>query len=144
MIYTELTKKALRISFEAHKNKTDKGGAPYVYHPFHVAEQMTTEETVAAALLHDVAEDTDVTLQDLAAEGFPKTVVDALALLTHDKTVPYLEYVAAVGKNPVARAVKLADLRHNSDLSRLDTVDDAALARAETYRKAIALLESEG
>ena len=62
MIYTELTKKAMKLSFEAHKNKTDKGGVPYVYHPFHVAEQMTTEETVITALLHDVVEDTNLTL----------------------------------------------------------------------------------
>lgn len=74
--------------------------------------------------------------------GFPAQVVEALGLLTHDPAVPYLEYVAAIKPNPIARAVKLADLRHNSDLSRLDRVDGKALARAEKYRKAIALLEA--
>ena len=59
MIYTALTKKALKLCFEAHRDQTDKSGMPYVFHPFHLAEQMHTEETVIAALLHDVAEDTD-------------------------------------------------------------------------------------
>ena len=71
MLYTPLTKKALKLSFAAHKDQLDKSGMPYVYHPFHVAEQMETEETVAVALLHDVIEDTDYTLEDLKAMGFP-------------------------------------------------------------------------
>ena len=60
MIYTDLTKKALKFCFEAHKNQYDKSGMPYVFHPFHLAEQMTTEETTVVALLHDVVEDTDL------------------------------------------------------------------------------------
>ncbi len=70
MIYTELTKKALRLCFEAHKDQLDKSGLPYVFHPFHLAEQMDAEETVCVALLHDVVEDTDYTLEDLIAMGF--------------------------------------------------------------------------
>ena len=141
MIYTTLTKKALKLSFEAHKNQVDKSGMPYVYHPFHVAEQMKTEETVIVALLHDVVEDTDLTLDDIRAQGFPESVVEALALLTHDDAVPYLNYVAAVKKNPIARSVKLADLLHNSDLSRLDKVDEKAEKRIKKYQDAIALLK---
>ena len=140
MIYTALTKKALKLCFEAHRDQTDKSGMPYVFHPFHLAEQMHTEETVIAALLHDVAEDTDYTLQDLADMGFPAAVTDALRLLTHDPAVPYMEYVARLKQNPIAKAVKLADLAHNSDLSRLDTVDDRALRRVEKYRRAMELL----
>ena len=140
MLYTPLTKKALKLSFAAHKDQMDKSGMPYVYHPFHVAEQMETEETVAVALLHDVVEDTDYTLEDLKAMGFPDSVTEALALMTHDDSVPYLDYVAKLKDNPIARAVKLADLRHNSDLSRLDVVDEKALERVEKYRKAIELL----
>lgn len=143
MIYTDLTKKALKLSFDAHKDQVDKGGIPYVYHPFHVAEQMTTEETVAVALLHDVIEDTNLTLDDIRAQGFPDNVIEALALLTHDDTTPYLDYVAAVKKNPIARAVKLADLQHNSDLSRLDKIDEKTAKRIKKYQKAIALLGAE-
>lgn len=140
MIYTELTKKALRLCFEAHKDQLDKSGLPYVFHPFHLAEQMDTEETVCVALLHDVVEDTDYTIEDLIAMGFPKPVTDALALMTHDENVPYLDYVAKMKDNPVARQVKLADLKHNSDLTRLDRIDEKALERVEKYRKAMELL----
>lgn len=140
MIYTELTKKALRLCFEAHKDQLDKSGLPYVFHPFHLAEQMDTEETVCVALLHDVVEDTDYTLEDLIAMGFPKPVTDALALMTHDENVPYLDYVSKLKDNPVARQVKLADLKHNSDLTRLDRIDEKALERVEKYRKATELL----
>ena len=143
MIYTDLTKKALKLSFAAHKDQLDKSGMPYVYHPFHVAEQMETEETVAVALLHDVIEDTDYALEDLKVMGFPDSVTEVLALMTHDDSVPYLDYVVKLRDNPIARAVKLADLRHNSDLSRLDVVDEKALERVEKYKKAIALLTLE-
>lgn len=141
MIYTKMTKKALRLSFNAHKDQVDKSGMPYVYHPFHLAEQMDSEETVTVALLHDVVEDTDYTMEDMIAMGFPKSVTDALALMTHDKAVPYMDYVAKIKANPIATAVKLADLRHNSDTSRLETIDETVLRRVQKYRDAIALLE---
>ena len=80
---------------------------PYVFHPFLVAEQMTDEISTIVALLHDVVEDTPYTLGDIAAMGFGDEVTDALALLTHDEAVPYLEYVAALRSIPVARAVKM-------------------------------------
>lgn len=142
MIYTAKTKMALKLCFDAHKEQLDKSGMPYVFHPFHLAEQMQTEVTTIVALLHDVVEDTHYTLEDLTAMGFDKVVTDALALLTHDNEVPYMEYVKAIKGNPVAKAVKLADLKHNSDLSRMDAVDEKALARREKYLKAIALLEA--
>ena len=142
MIYTKETKKALKLCFEAHKEQEDKSGMPYVFHPFHLAEQMQDEVTTIVALLHDVVEDTDYTLSDLSDMGFSKDAVDALALLTHDDSVPYMDYVALIKDNPVAKAVKIADLKHNSDLTRLDIVDQKALQRAEKYKKGIALLES--
>ena len=79
MIYTDLTKKAIRLCFAAHRDQTDKSGLSYVFHPFHVAEQMTTEETTVVALLHDVIEDTVYTLEDLAAMGFPASASMATA-----------------------------------------------------------------
>ena len=129
MIYTEKTKQALKLCFDAHKDQVDKSGMPYVFHPFHVAEQMTDEETTIVALLHDVVEDTDYTIDDLRGMGFGDAVIDALALMTHDSSVPYLEYVARLKDNPIARAVKLADRRHNSDTTRLDHVDPAVFLR---------------
>ena len=141
MLYTEKTKKALVFCFEAHKDQKDKSGMPYVFHPFHLAEQMETEETTIVALLHDVAEDTQYTLEDISKMGFGEAVMEALTLMTHDDAVDYMDYVRAIKDNPIAKAVKLADLRHNSDITRLDTVDEKALARREKYRKAMELLE---
>ena len=141
MIYTDMTKKALKLCFDIHKEQVDKSGLPYVFHPFHLAEQMETEDTTIVALLHDVVEDSDLTLVDLRQIGFGDTVIAALALLTHDPAVEYMDYVRAVKDNPIARAVKLADLRHNSDLTRLDTVDEKALARREKYLQAMTLLK---
>ncbi len=143
MLYTDLTKKAMKLCFVAHKDQTDKSGMPYVFHPFHLAEQMPDEETTITALLHDVVEDTAYTLDDLLAMGFPESVLTAIGLMTHDEATPYLEYVARLKSNPIARTVKLADLTHNSDLSRLDTVDAKAQMRIEKYRKAIVLLQAD-
>ncbi len=143
MLYTDLTKKAMKLCFEAHKGQTDKSGIPYVFHPFHLAEQMADEETIVTALLHDVVEDTAYTLGDLRSMGFPESVLSAIGLMTHDDETPYLEYVARLKNNPIARIVKLADLEHNSDLTRLDTVDAKAQIRIEKYRKAIALLKTD-
>ena len=142
MLYTPLTKKALCLCFHSHKDQVDKTGIPYIFHPFHLAEAMTDEYTTVAALLHDVVEDTDVTLGELTEMGYPKEVIDALALLTHDPAVPYMDYVMEIAKNPIARAVKIADLKHNSDTSRLDVIDDSAIARNEKYKKALEYLEN--
>lgn len=140
MIYTDLTKKALKLCYEAHQNQVDKTGLPYVFHPYHLAEQMTDEISTVCALLHDVVEDTHYTFDDLANMGFPKQVIDVLKLLTHDSEVPYMEYVKALSVNPIAKAVKLADLRHNSDLTRINVIDEFMLARVEKYKKAMDLL----
>ena len=142
MLYTNLTKKAMKIAFTAHKEQVDKNGMPYIYHPIHVAEQMTDEATICVALLHDVIEDTDITIEMLAAEGFPDSVLTALQLLMHDEQVPYLTYVGEIKTNPIASVLKIADLKHNSDLTRLDRIDEKALARVEKYKKAIELLST--
>lgn len=140
MIYTAGTKKALKLCFEAHKDQVDKSGMPYVFHPFHLAEQMSDERSTIVALLHDVIEDTEYTFEDLRKMGFEDEVIEALVLMTHDDSVPYMTYVAAIKQNPIAKAVKLADLEHNSDLSRLDIIDEKALKRKEKYATAIELL----
>jgi len=141
VIYTEKTKKALKLCFEAHKAQLDKSGMPYVFHPFHLAEQMKDETTTVVALLHDVIEDTDYTFNDLIAMGFDGAIIDAIELMTHEEGVPYMDYVEKIKSNPIAREVKLADLIHNSDLSRLDAPTEKDKMRVEKYRKAIVLLE---
>lgn len=141
MIYTELTNEAMKIAYRAHHGQVDKGGIPYIFHPYHLAEQMTDEYTTCVALLHDVVEDTDITLDQLA-KTFPREVIDALALLTHEDGIDYYAYVAKIKANPIARTVKLADLTHNSDQSRMaGSIDPAALKRwEEKYRKAFEIL----
>ena len=140
MIYTVMTKKALKICFNAHYNQVDKTGIPYVFHPFHLAEQMNDENSVCVALLHDVVEDTEISYNDLINEGFNEDIIGALRLLTHNDDTPYMEYIKKIKKNPLARKVKLADLNHNSDLSRLDLEVDKLPPKLNLYKEAIEYL----
>jgi (p)ppGpp synthase/HD superfamily hydrolase len=140
-LYTPLINTALRIAYGAHHGQVDKSGAPYIFHPAHLAERMDTEEEIIVALLHDVVEDSSVTIDELAAEGFSPAVIDALRLLTHDPETAYLDYVRAIKDNPLAKKVKLADLKHNSDVTRFDLPDDDAIRRWETkYGAALKIL----
>ena len=143
MIYTPETKKAMRLMFEAHKDAWDKSGVPYVFHPFHVAEQMDDEASTIVALLHDVVEDTDYTLDDLRAMGFSEEVCTALDYMTHREGVPYMDYVRRIRENPIAAKVKLADLAHNSDRSRFDQMTEFDYRREEKYAAAMRILRGE-
>ena len=140
MIYTELTIRAMNLAYSAHHGQYDKGGVPYIFHPIHLAEQMDDEISTCVALLHDTVEDTDVTLEQLALE-FPKEVVDAVALLTHDDDVEYFDYVRAIKANPVAVQVKLADLSHNGDPKRICNQGNQERRRIK-YAAARAILEA--
>ena len=133
MIYTELTNRAMRLAYDAHRGQVDKCGIPYIFHPFHLAEQMEDEISCCVALLHDVVEDTAVTLADLEGQ-FPPAVTEAVALLTHGDGVPYEDYVRAIARDPVARRVKLADIAHNSDQSRMAGCDGISKAQRQYLR----------
>ena len=117
MIYTLLTNKALSIAYNAHHGQLDSNGIPYIFHPLHLAEQMDDEISCCCAILHDVVEDTGVTMEELE-QDFPREVTDVLKLLTHGKDVPYEQYVREMKTNPIAVKVKLADIAHNSDQTR--------------------------
>ena len=140
MIYTPMTKMAMKLCFETHKDQVDKTGLPYVFHPFHLAEQMDDEISTICALLHDVVEDSEMTLEGLLEMGFPVEAVEVLTLLTHLSDVPYIDYVREIKKNPTATKVKIADLMHNSDLTRLDEIDEWAIKRNEKYAEALRIL----
>ena len=146
MIYTMQTKKAMRIAFQAHKDQVDKSGMPYIFHPYHLAEQMTDEITTCVALLHDVAEDTDITFDELLELGISETVINSLRILTHIKDVPYPQYIRSIkdSGDEAAIVVKLADLKHNSDLSRFELIDDKAIASSGRYIDAINQLKGSG
>lgn len=140
MIYTKLTKKAMLTAYNAHMDQFDKSGVPYIFHPIHLAEQMDTEAECVTALLHDVAEDTDITLEELAKD-FPEEVMEALRLLTRKDGENYMEYVENLKHNPIAAKVKKADLIHNSDRTRIDEITQKDTDRWAKYEKALKLLE---
>ena len=141
MIYTPLTNKAMRIAYEAHHGQTDKSGQPYIFHPYHLAEQMNDEITICVALLHDVMEDTEIAYETLAKE-FSKEVMDALSLLTHKEGVDYFEYVRAVKSNPYAKAVKLADIAHNSDQTRMAGCENVSQEQLKYWQEKYAIAKA--
>jgi len=140
MIYTKLTKKAIKICYEKHKEQFDKSGLPYVFHPWHVAEQMNDENSTIVALLHDVIEDTSTTIDDLKLCGFNSKIIESLECLTHKKDVDYFDYIEHISRNKIATKVKIADLEHNMDINRIDDITDKDLKRLEKYKKAYEFL----
>lgn len=146
MIYTKLTIKAMEVAFSAHFGQKDKAGAPYIFHPFHIAENMPDEDTTVIALLHDVIEDTDLTASDLRKFGFTPLQVEVVVAMSRKKDEQYFDYIQRVKENNYSRIVKLADLKHNSDKSRLLTLpqeeqDKMIKLIDERYKKAIKMLK---
>ena len=131
---------ALSIARKAHEGQLDKAGVDYIEHPIYVASQVDTEEEKAVALLHDVIEDSPVSAEELLIAGLPEEVVTAVQVLTKKKEQDYQTYLETVKKNPLARVVKLADLKHNSDLSRLPSITAKDRERLKKYKKAIDFL----
>lgn len=129
---------AIALAVEKHRGKRDKGGQPYILHPLRVMLAVDTDEERRVAVLHDVVEDTGVTLEDLRALGYPEREVLAIDALTRrkDRERNYEEFIERARQNPLARKVKLADLADNMDVRRLAVVDDAARERLERYRQA--------
>lgn len=142
MVYTKNTRKAMNIAYNAHQGQFDKSGVPYIFHPIHVAEKMQTEKECIVALLHDVVEDSDITFEELATQ-FSGDIIRALKLLTHDDSVPYMDYIENIKFDPIAKKVKLADLEHNSDLSRLESYTENDLERWGKYCEAIEFLQAK-
>lgn len=141
MYYSDLVKKACDIMYEAHRDDRDKGGYPYVFHPFFLAAQMDDETATCVALLHDVIEDHGdrYSFADLAEAGFTEEILSALRLLTHAKGIPYMDYVKKIAQNPIAAKVKIADLRHNLDVRR---VGGERPKKYDTYIEALTFLET--
>ena len=134
---------AKEIAEKAHQGQTDKGGHPYILHPIRVMERCETEETKIIAILHDVMEDSDYTLEDLRKEGFSEEILEALVCLTHQEGEDYMAYIERVCQNPLAARVKYADLQDNMDISRIPHPTEKDFARLEKYKKAKARIEEE-
>ena len=134
--------RAIQIAVEAHAGQKGKDGSPYILHPLRLMLKMDTEEARIVAVLHDVVEDTEVTLDDLRREGFSESVIENIQLLTHEDDTPYEEYVERIKPHPLARKVKLADLEDNSDIRRLSGIEEKDLQRLKKYHRAWQILTS--
>ena len=136
------SEKAYEIAKRAHLGQVDKAAKDYIEHTQKVASFVKSDEEKAVAYLHDVIEDTELTLEDLHEYEFSKEVIEAVDIITKKKGEDYQSYLNSVKKNKLARTVKLADLRHNSDLTRLTKVTEKDIKRKEKYQKAIDFLNS--
>lgn len=137
MKYTPMVRKAMEIAYEAHHGQVDKAGVPYIYHPIHLAEQMEDETSICVALLHDVLEDTCISEEELRQKGISSGVIDNIKLLTKGKEEGYMEYLERLKSSEIAVKVKIADLKHNSDVSRLLEITEKDKKRLEKYTEAI-------
>lgn len=133
---------AIAFAATSHKGQLDKVGAPYIFHPLRIMLRLEGEEEKMAAVLHDVIEDCSCSLDQLRAEGFSEKVVEAVNALTRRPDESYEQFVRRAAVNPIARRVKMEDLRDNCDLSRIANPTDRDYKRIEKYRRAIAILES--
>jgi (p)ppGpp synthase/HD superfamily hydrolase len=131
---------AREIATKAHQGQLDKADQPYITHPEFVASQVTGDEAKAVAWLHDVVEDTSVTFDDLRAAGLSESVIEGVDAITKRDSEDYETYLARVAANPLAKAVKLADLTHNMDTSRLKIITENTRVRLEKYKVAFAKL----
>ena len=136
--------RAIQIAVTAHSGQIDKGGEPYILHPLRVMLRMRTEEERITALLHDVVEDSDITLEDLTTEGFSANIITALEALTKRAGESRIEAAQRAAMHPLARSVKLADNAENSDLSRISQPTEKDYERLEQYRQVRKILESAG
>ena len=123
MIYTDLTKTAMRIAYDAHYGQVDRGKTPYIFHPMHVAETMKDEDSTVVAILHDILEDTPVSAELLRRKGIPERLIEAVEILTRRENEPYAEYLNRLlaSGNELALRVKYADVLHNQDETRTKT-----------------------
>lgn len=133
--------KALEICYESHKDQVDKAGKPYYLHPIQVALMCSTKQEKTVALLHDVIEDTNCTINDLVKIGFDNEIIEAVECLTKREGEQYENYIKRVNQNPIARRVKINDMKHNSDLSRLKNPTPEDIKRVEKYKKYIQILK---
>ena len=131
---------ALEIAVKAHSGQKDKVGAPYILHPFRIMMKMNSEEERIVAALHDVIEDSDVTLEDLRQAGFPKTILEAVDCLTRRKGEDYEAYVERASSIPLAKKIKIADLEDNMNFRRLNHLMERDEKRVLRYQKAYRFL----
>jgi guanosine-3',5'-bis(diphosphate) 3'-pyrophosphohydrolase len=136
--------RAIEIAVAAHKGQTDKGGQPYILHPLRVMVAVEGELAQTVAVLHDVVEDSDWTIEKLKDEGFTGNITEALDLMTKDPNLNYQDYIKSVRNNPIARAVKIADITDNMNLDRIPNPGPTDYARRDKYERALNTLNWRG
>lgn len=134
--------RAIAMAAAAHAGQVDKGGQPYILHPLRVMLRVAGDQQRIVGVLHDVLEDTGITVADLLAAGFEPAVIEALQALTRGVGEPYDAFVRRAAANPLARTVKLADIDDNVDLSRIPHPGPEDMARLQRYRQARQVLEA--
>jgi len=139
----KLIEKSLHIALRAYAGKTDKAGREYIHHPLRVMAKMKTDLEMSVALLHDVIEDSDITAEQLLAEGIPAEVVEAVVCLSKNENESYQDFVARAKKNKLAAKIKIADIEDNIDALRLTSLDEYDLARIKKYHSAWRFLKEE-
>ena len=127
--------KALQLAVAAHMGQQDKAGEPYILHPLRLMLRLQSEEARIVAVLHDLLEDTSITLEQLRREGFSERVLIALDHLTHRAEASYEAYIQRLQKNPLAVQIKCLDLEDNMDIRRLASpLGDRDCQRLKKYR----------
>jgi len=137
-----LLERAIAIAEKHHAGQVDKAGRPYMEHPLRVMKAMSNDAERIVAILHDVIEDTDFTLEQLAAEGFPGYILEALDSVTRRDGETYEAFITRAAANPIGRRVKYADLQDNADLARIAAPTAADIARTEKYHRAMTQLSA--
>jgi (p)ppGpp synthase/HD superfamily hydrolase len=127
---------AIELAVKHHMGQSDKAGKPYILHPLRVMMSVDKDDEKIVAVMHDIVEDTDITLDDLRNEGFSKQVISAIDCVTKRDREDYDSFIERISRNPLAIQVKLADINDNMDLSRLSNVTEKDLERVEKYKKA--------
>lgn len=139
--FNELREKAMQIAIKVHSGQVDKGGNDYIYHPMRVSDSCNSEEEKIVALLHDTIEDGNITSDYLLMQGFPNDIVDAVLSVSRNKDEDYFDFIRRCKSNPIGHSVKIADLKDNMDITRLNELTDKDVERLKKYHKAYKILE---
>ncbi len=140
MNFDELREKAMQIAIKVHNGQVDKGGNDYINHPIRVSENCSLDEDKIVALLHDTIEDGDITAEYLIMQGFPHDIVDAVLSVSRNKDEGYFDFILRCKANPIGRRVKIADLKDNMDITRLNELTEKDINRLKKYHKAYKML----
>ncbi len=132
--------KAIAVATEAHTGQTDKAGQPYILHPLRLMLKFQVEIEMIVAVMHDVIEDSNFTLNDLKKLGFSEIILEAIDYLSKKDNESYETFISRLSENKLARKIKIEDIKDNLNLARLDKITDKDLARVKKYHQALKLL----